>query len=79
MEKETNTQELEQKKEYGFEHRFTLHGMQNWVPGSKPISIGEAGSPGNNQRSRIENGPHAGWFLVYPVDTRRCSNVHLTL
>uniref|UniRef100_A0A7M5UT33 Uncharacterized protein n=1 Tax=Clytia hemisphaerica TaxID=252671 RepID=A0A7M5UT33_9CNID len=47
-------------QEYGFEHRFTLHGMQNWVPGSKPISIGEAGSPGNNQRSRIENGPNAG-------------------
>ena len=47
-------------QEDGFEHDFCFYGLQAATPGAKPISVGEAGSPGDGLRSRVEDGDDAG-------------------
>jgi len=39
---------------------FNFHGLTARIPGARPISVGGAGEPGNQLRSRVSLGDNAG-------------------
>ena len=49
-------------QEYGMQHGFTFYALASNTPGTRPISVGDAGSPGHQHRSQIVQRPNAGKY-----------------